>query len=194
MRQIAFEANNLTTSTRRNTHNAPPDLRPKIARPSSNRLSHMHLSLADRYLGEPDYGLVGYRKLEHNLHVGRTKFYLNPSKQNPRRQWWKERTAQAKSARLAQIIAQVGRTAWAVLSFHHWRREFFWHLDDTHNAPPDLRRKIALPSFNNSKHANMVSDLFFSFLKWYFISNYQIMIVQVLELYWIYIYLYYHYC
>ena len=48
-----------------------------------NRLSQMHLSLADRYLGEPDYGLVGYRKLEHNLHVGRTKFYLNPSKQNP---------------------------------------------------------------------------------------------------------------
>ena len=102
--------------TRRNTHNAPPDLRRKIARPSSNRLSHMHLSLADRYLGEPDYGLVGYRQLEHNLHVGRTKFYLNPSKQKSRR---KERTAQAKSARLAQIIAQVGRTAWAVLSFHH---------------------------------------------------------------------------
>ena len=70
--------------TRRNTHNAPPDLRRKIARPSSNRLSHMHLSLADRYLGEPDYGLVGYRKLEHNLHVGRTKFYLNPSKEDGR--------------------------------------------------------------------------------------------------------------
>ena len=50
-----------------------------------NRLSQMHLPLANRYLGEPDYGLVGYRKLEHNLHVGRTKFYLNPSKQKSRR-------------------------------------------------------------------------------------------------------------
>ena len=44
MRQIAFEANNLTTSTRRNTHNAAPDLRPKIARPSWNRFGNLEKS------------------------------------------------------------------------------------------------------------------------------------------------------
>ena len=105
--------------TRRNTHNAPPDLRRKIARPSSNRLSHMHLSLADRYLGEPDYGLVGYRKLEHNLHVGRTKFYLNPSVKTVLFLVW----------HLDNLLAQVGRTLLGLFS-HHWRREFFWHLDN----------------------------------------------------------------
>ena len=116
MRQIAFEANNLTTSTRRNTHNAPPDLRPKIARPSSNRLSHMHLSLADRYLGRP----TRLPKTWTQLACRPYEILSKPKRQNSFffLVW-----------HLDNLLAQVGRTLLGLFS-HHWRREFFWHLDD----------------------------------------------------------------
>ena len=141
MRQIAFEANNLTTSTRRNTHNAPPDLRPKIARPTDISAARL-----------------GYLKLEHNLHVGRTKFYLNPSVKTvffsrlTLGQSFGTSRADFAWAVLSSLTARIFLTLGRSVGTN--RADFAWTGSrpttrrDTHNAPSDLRRKIARPSWN----------------------------------------------
>ena len=155
MRQIAFEANNLTTSTRRNTHNAAPDLRPKIARPSSNRLSHMHLSLADRYLGRPTrlpktwtqlacrpYEILSKPKPQNSFFFSRLTLGQSFGTSRADFAW------AVLSSLTARIFLTLGRSVGTNRADFAWTGSRPTTRRDTHNAPSDLRRKIARPSWN----------------------------------------------
>ena len=101
---------------------------------------------------------LGYLKLEHNLHVGRTKFYLNPSVKTvffsrlTLGQSFGTSRADFAWAVLSSLTARIFLTLGRSVGTN--RADFAWTGSrpttrrDTHNAPSDLRRKIARPSWN----------------------------------------------
>ena len=112
MRQIAFEANNLTTSTRRNTHNAPPDLR-KLSPKRQNSFFFSRLTLGQSFgTSRADFAWAVLSSLT------------------------------------ARIFLTLGRSVGTNRADFAWTGSRPTTRRDTHNAPSDLRRKIARPSWN----------------------------------------------